>query len=63
MLERYQELLATLIEEEVGRELKALASGNAQDYAEYRFRVGVIAGLSKARDYAMEEARKETLKG
>mgnify|MGYP003349908259 CR=1 FL=1 len=44
------EVLQKELEEAIAARIDALAYGNANDYAEYRFFAGVVTGLTSALD-------------
>lgn len=59
MLERFESALYKILSEEVDREKDGLGGGAAIDYADYRRRVGVIEGLTKAIEF-MSMAHSDT---
>jgi hypothetical protein len=61
MLERYEQALRKIIDEEIEREKDGLATGAAVDYADYRRRVGNLEALAKVLDF-MDMARTDTFK-
>jgi hypothetical protein len=61
MIQTYSSLLeyeiGRLIEEAIADEIAILANGNVEDIKDYKFRVGMIRGLQKARDLMSEANR------
>lgn len=61
MVTTYSSLLeyeiGRLIDEAVADELAILANGNVEDIKDYKFRVGVIRGLQRAKELMSEADR------
>jgi tRNA-dihydrouridine synthase len=61
MVQTYSSLLeyeiGRLIDEAIADELAILANGNVDDIKDYKFRVGVIRGLQRARELMSEADR------
>jgi len=58
MVQTYSSLLeyeiGRLIDEAISDEIAILANGNVDDIKDYKFRVGIIRGLQKARELMSE---------
>jgi len=61
MVQTYSSLLeyeiGRLIDEAIADELAILVNGNVDDIKDYKFRVGVIRGLQRARELMSEADR------
>ena len=53
----FQKVLQDKLEQAIETRARALASGAAQDYAQYKFEVGFIAGLEAAGHLSDETER------
>jgi len=53
----YERELAKLIDVEIERLMDAISNGHLEDYAEYKFLAGKIAGLRLAQEYLLEAER------
>ena len=58
LVQTYSSLLeyeiGRLIDEAISDELAILANGNVEDIKDYKFRVGMIRGLQKAKEFMSE---------
>jgi hypothetical protein len=49
--------IGRLIDEAIADEIAILANGNVEDIKDYKYRVGIIKGLQKAKDLMSEADR------
>jgi hypothetical protein len=49
--------IGRLVDEAIADEIAILANGNVEDIKDYKYRVGIIKGLQKAKDLMSEADR------